>query len=89
MCIYDASWRSQYGFCCDIDEESSRELAREFSISFPSFFSHHVCLYILFLSVTLRGCDHSYTSIYQPSASCCQTLTFLKVAHLCSKLELL
>ncbi|CAD5192439.1 unnamed protein product [Musa acuminata subsp. malaccensis] len=28
MCIYDASWRSQYGFCCDIDEESSRELAR-------------------------------------------------------------
>ncbi|XP_020573268.1 uncharacterized protein LOC110019782 [Phalaenopsis equestris] len=28
MCIYDASWESSFGFCCDIDEESSRELAR-------------------------------------------------------------
>ncbi|KAK4593224.1 hypothetical protein RGQ29_017384 [Quercus rubra] len=27
MCIYDASWDTHYGFCCDIDEETSRELA--------------------------------------------------------------
>ncbi|KAJ0981353.1 hypothetical protein J5N97_009608 [Dioscorea zingiberensis] len=27
MCIYDASWQRHYGFCCDIDEESSRKLA--------------------------------------------------------------
>ncbi|KAL5540365.1 hypothetical protein UlMin_043034 [Ulmus minor] len=27
MCIYDASWDTQFGFCCDIDEETSRELA--------------------------------------------------------------
>ncbi|KAG6478746.1 hypothetical protein ZIOFF_062190 [Zingiber officinale] len=28
MCIYDASWQNQFGFCCDINEESSHELAR-------------------------------------------------------------
>ncbi|XP_030966804.1 organelle RRM domain-containing protein 1, chloroplastic-like [Quercus lobata] len=27
MCIYDASWDTHFGFCCDIDEETSRELA--------------------------------------------------------------
>lgn len=27
MCIYDASWDTNFGFCCDIDEETSRELA--------------------------------------------------------------
>ncbi|KAJ4972162.1 hypothetical protein NE237_005261 [Protea cynaroides] len=27
MCIYDASWHTNYGFCCDIDEETSRQLA--------------------------------------------------------------
>ncbi|KAG0492560.1 hypothetical protein HPP92_005958 [Vanilla planifolia] len=27
MCIYDASWESDFGFCCDIDDKSSRELA--------------------------------------------------------------
>ncbi|KAM3685161.1 hypothetical protein ACJW31_11G097400 [Castanea mollissima] len=26
-CIYDASWDTHFGFCCDIDEETSRELA--------------------------------------------------------------
>nr|QKY65171.1 chloroplast RRM domain-containing protein 1 [Passiflora pittieri] len=28
MCIYDASVETHFGFCCDIDEEISRELAR-------------------------------------------------------------
>ncbi|KAJ4831748.1 Organelle RRM domain-containing protein 1, chloroplastic [Turnera subulata] len=28
MCIYDASVDTHFGFCCDIDEEVSRELAR-------------------------------------------------------------
>ncbi|KAF7820367.1 organelle RRM domain-containing protein 1, chloroplastic [Senna tora] len=28
MCIYDASWDTQFGFCCDIDEEASSQLAR-------------------------------------------------------------
>ncbi|XP_020091044.1 uncharacterized protein LOC109712035 isoform X2 [Ananas comosus] len=28
MCIYDASWQTNYGFCCEIDEASSQELAR-------------------------------------------------------------
>ncbi|KAG5557032.1 hypothetical protein RHGRI_007323 [Rhododendron griersonianum] len=28
MCIYHASWGTLFGFCCDIDEETSRELAR-------------------------------------------------------------
>ncbi|XP_029117813.1 organelle RRM domain-containing protein 1, chloroplastic isoform X3 [Elaeis guineensis] len=28
MCIYDASWQNQFGFCCDIDEELARQLAR-------------------------------------------------------------
>nr|POF18431.1 multiple organellar rna editing factor 5, mitochondrial [Quercus suber] len=27
MCTYDASWDTHFGFCCDIDEETSRELA--------------------------------------------------------------
>ncbi|MQM01163.1 hypothetical protein Taro_033920 [Colocasia esculenta] len=27
MCMYDASWQVQFRFCCDIDEEASRELA--------------------------------------------------------------
>ncbi|XP_057980773.1 organelle RRM domain-containing protein 1, chloroplastic [Malania oleifera] len=27
MCIYDASWDTHFGFCCDVDEETSRELA--------------------------------------------------------------
>ncbi|XP_061374283.1 organelle RRM domain-containing protein 1, chloroplastic-like isoform X2 [Gastrolobium bilobum] len=27
MCIYDASWDTHYGFCCDIDEEISSQLA--------------------------------------------------------------
>lgn len=27
MCIYRASWKSDFFFCCDIDEDSSRELA--------------------------------------------------------------
>ena len=30
MCIYDASWKTHFGFCCDVDEETSRELARKF-----------------------------------------------------------
>ena len=30
MCIYDASWDTYFGFCCDIDEETSRELAGKF-----------------------------------------------------------
>ncbi|KAK9283140.1 hypothetical protein L1049_011371 [Liquidambar formosana] len=28
MCIYDASCDTHFGFCCDIDKETSRELAR-------------------------------------------------------------
>lgn len=28
MCIYDASLENHFGFCCDIDEAASRELAR-------------------------------------------------------------
>lgn len=28
MCIYDASWQNQFGFCCDVDEELARQLAR-------------------------------------------------------------
>ncbi|GMY23582.1 organelle RRM domain-containing protein 1, chloroplastic-like isoform X4 [Fagus crenata] len=28
MCINDASWDTHFGFCCDIDEETSHELAR-------------------------------------------------------------
>ncbi|KGN46029.1 organelle RRM domain-containing protein 1, chloroplastic [Cucumis sativus] len=28
MCIYDASWDTRFGFCCDIDEQASIELAR-------------------------------------------------------------
>ncbi|XP_077236124.1 RNA-binding (RRM/RBD/RNP motifs) family protein [Tasmannia lanceolata] len=27
MCIYDASWQTHFGFCCDIEEVVSRELA--------------------------------------------------------------
>lgn len=27
MCIYHISWQSYYGFCCELDEESARELA--------------------------------------------------------------
>ncbi|KAJ0718441.1 putative peptidase S8 propeptide/proteinase inhibitor I9 superfamily [Helianthus annuus] len=27
-CIYNASCDTQYGFCCDLDEEASQELAR-------------------------------------------------------------
>ncbi|CAL0299752.1 unnamed protein product [Lupinus luteus] len=27
MCIYDASWETHYGFCCDIDEDISSQLA--------------------------------------------------------------
>ncbi|KAG4908164.1 hypothetical protein JHK82_056816 [Glycine max] len=27
MCIYDASWNTHFGFCCDIDEEISAQLA--------------------------------------------------------------
>lgn len=27
MCLYDASWDSHFGFCCDIDEEISSKLA--------------------------------------------------------------
>ncbi|XP_027364412.1 organelle RRM domain-containing protein 1, chloroplastic [Abrus precatorius] len=27
MCIYDASWDTHFGFCCDIDEEISSQLA--------------------------------------------------------------
>eukprot|EP00262_Sarcandra_glabra_P017382 TRINITY_DN5949_c0_g1_i1.p1 TRINITY_DN5949_c0_g1~~TRINITY_DN5949_c0_g1_i1.p1 ORF type:complete len:408 (-),score=74.50 TRINITY_DN5949_c0_g1_i1:577-1800(-) len=27
MCIYDVSWQTHVGFCCDIDEETSRQLA--------------------------------------------------------------
>jgi hypothetical protein len=27
MCIYDASWERSYEFCCEIDEEASKELA--------------------------------------------------------------
>ncbi|KAL2533859.1 RNA-binding (RRM/RBD/RNP motif) family protein [Abeliophyllum distichum] len=27
MCIYHISWQSNYGFCCELDEESARELA--------------------------------------------------------------
>ena len=30
MCIYDASWDTHFGFCCDIDEETSHELASKF-----------------------------------------------------------
>lgn len=32
MCIYHASWDTHFGFCCDIDEETSLELAREFLV---------------------------------------------------------
>ncbi|CAA2958963.1 organelle RRM domain-containing 1, chloroplastic isoform X1 [Olea europaea subsp. europaea] len=27
MCIYHISWQSNYGFCCELDEESAQELA--------------------------------------------------------------
>ncbi|KAJ4720614.1 putative RNA binding protein [Melia azedarach] len=27
MCIYHVSWQSNFGFCCDLDEECARELA--------------------------------------------------------------
>lgn len=28
MCIYDAYCDTHFGFCCNVDEETSRELAR-------------------------------------------------------------
>ncbi|XP_057804038.1 organelle RRM domain-containing protein 1, chloroplastic [Salvia miltiorrhiza] len=27
MCMYDISWQSNYGFCCELDDECARELA--------------------------------------------------------------
>lgn len=32
MCIYDASWDAPFGFCCDIDAETSRELSGLFLV---------------------------------------------------------
>lgn len=29
MCIYHVSWQSNFGFCCELDEECARELAGE------------------------------------------------------------
>jgi hypothetical protein len=43
MCIYDASWDTQFGFCCDIDEETSRELSGKFIVIFTCFDSILVC----------------------------------------------
>jgi len=34
MCIYDASWDTHFGFCCDIDEEISSQLASKFFFFF-------------------------------------------------------
>lgn len=31
MCIYHISWQSNYGFCCELDEESAQELAGLYS----------------------------------------------------------
>ena len=42
MCIYDASLETHFGFCCDIDEAASRELAR---MSFFFFFFFFVTFY--------------------------------------------
>lgn len=30
MCIYHVSWRSNFGFCCELDEECAQEVASEF-----------------------------------------------------------
>lgn len=27
MCIYHISWQSNFGFCCELDEECAQELA--------------------------------------------------------------
>lgn len=27
MCIYHVSWQSNFGFCCELDEECAREVA--------------------------------------------------------------
>lgn len=32
MCIYHVSWLSNYGFCCETDEECARELAGEYNL---------------------------------------------------------
>ncbi|XP_012074636.1 organelle RRM domain-containing protein 1, chloroplastic [Jatropha curcas] len=37
MCIYHVSWRSNFGFCCELDEECARELA-----SVPGVLSVHL-----------------------------------------------
>ncbi|CAL5322180.1 unnamed protein product [Camellia sinensis] len=40
MCIYDASWNTHFGFCCDIDEETSHELAGKYSCALVSCLPH-------------------------------------------------
>lgn len=36
MCLYDASWDTHFGFCCDIDEETSSQLASKLLVLFLS-----------------------------------------------------
>lgn len=48
MCIYDVSCDTHFGFCCDIDEEASRELASMFL-----FLSYLCCLYCSFFLLKL------------------------------------
>lgn len=32
MCMYHISWQSNYGFCCELDDECARELAGMYSM---------------------------------------------------------
>lgn len=57
MCIYHVSWLSNYGFCCEIDEECARELAGEYDL-LTFHFAKLLFLFAVFLtSEQLLHCD--------------------------------
>lgn len=50
MCIYDASWdNAQFGFCCYIDEQTSIELASEFSFPIMRLIADSLLILLLWL----------------------------------------
>lgn len=58
MCIYDASLETHFGFCCDIDEQTSLELARtslNLFIGLPLRELQRRCIFVFLVLLVLFG----------------------------------
>lgn len=79
MCIYHISWQNKFGFCCELDEDTARDLAGNDQLPLFVLLGH--VLNNLKFDCLVQGCRGSYRFNWMPTVN--QKTKTTEVGPLC------